>query len=212
MATVADSKAGLQRSLGEALRTHLPQTAGYEVKVEILENGRKKRSDASRESWQASLGEIRITFGSRVGASSAHSRAKAAPGGSENQRQDRSASANQRDDLVRSLERAERRPGFDFIALKWFRDVFLPEEGHTWASSSRARDEALRGAIQDGIILTSKVPNPRTPTFPVTAIRLNRRHPDVLRILGESGTDMAAFRPIDIQGEPLSATVLRERR
>ena len=33
------------------------------------------------------------------------------------------------------------------------------------------------------MILTSKVPNPKTPEFPVTTIQLNRTHPKVQRML-----------------------------
>ena len=75
-----------------------------------------------------------------------------------------------------------------------------------------ARDQVLREAINDGIVLTSKVPNPKSPAFPVTAIRLNRQHPQVVTVLGEQETPAAGFQPVDIGGEPLSETVLRERR
>jgi hypothetical protein len=57
----------------------------------------------------------------------------------------------------------------------------------------------------------SKVPNPKSPQFPVTAIRLNRLLPEIQAILGEQVAD-SDFRPVDIRGEQLSATVLRERR
>ena len=67
-------------------------------------------------------------------------------------------------------------------------------------------------SVHEGIIVTSKVPNPKNPAFPVTAVRLNHRHPDVMAILGETRAAASDFEPIDIRGEPLSATVLRERR
>jgi hypothetical protein len=61
-------------------------------------------------------------------------------------------------------------------------------------------------------VLTSKVPNPKSPAFPVTAIRLNRSLPEVAEILGAPAPPPAEFSPIAIRGEELSQTVLRERR
>ena len=52
MATIRDSKASLAHSLRDVLRDLLPQTEGYAIEVDILENDRKKRSDAPRESWR----------------------------------------------------------------------------------------------------------------------------------------------------------------
>jgi hypothetical protein len=60
--------------------------------------------------------------------------------------------------------------------------------------------------------LTYKVPNPKSPAFPVTAIRLNRRHPEVAAALEDEEGATSEFAPLAIKGEPLSATVLRERR
>ena len=114
-------------------------------------------------------------------------------------------------ELVRALDRAESRPGYQFIALKWFRDVALLGESYDWARSDCARQSILREAIEKRLILTSKVPNPKSPQFPVTAIRLNRLLPEIQAILGQQVSD-SDFRPVDIRGEHLSATVLRERR
>jgi len=61
-------------------------------------------------------------------------------------------------------------------------------------------------------VLTSKVPNPKSPSYPVTAIRLNRQHPQVAAVLGEQDSAALGFQPVDIRGEPLSETVLRDRR
>ena len=87
-------------------------------------------------------------------------------------------------DLIRALDRAESRPGYEFVALKWFRDTVLPAEGFPWASDHSARQTVLRDAIDKRLILTSKMPNPRSLQFPVTAIRLNRLVPEVTGILG----------------------------
>lgn len=115
-------------------------------------------------------------------------------------------------DLVRVLDRVESRPGYDFVALKWFRDTALPSEGLYWAGDDSERQNVLREAIDKRMILTSKVPNPRSPQFPVTAIRLNRLLPDVKAILGNQSDGLPDFQPIAIRGENLSATILRDRR
>jgi len=115
-------------------------------------------------------------------------------------------------DLIRALDRAESRQGYDFVALKWFRDSRLPFEGFAWADSDSARQTALRNAIDSRLILTSKVPNPKSPQFPVTAIRLNRLMPEVRKILGTGNDNSLEFHPVEIRGENLSATILRERR
>jgi hypothetical protein len=115
-------------------------------------------------------------------------------------------------DLIRALDRAESRPGYDFVSLKWFRDAALPSEGFPWASSDVTRQNLLRGAIDKRLILTSKVANPKSPQFPVTAIRLNRLMPEVKTTLGSGNDDSLDFHPVEIRGENLSATILRERR
>lgn len=114
-------------------------------------------------------------------------------------------------DLVHTLDAAESRPGYKFVALKWFRDVALPSAGFTWTSEESVR-QILSDAIDRRLILISKVPNPKSPQFPVTAIRLNRLMPQVAAILGIRETGVRDFRPVAIRGENLSATILSDRR
>lgn len=122
------------------------------------------------------------------------------------------SASNPCEDLVRALDRAESRPGFDFVALKWFRDTALVEEGFGWAKPEAARQSALRDAIANRLILTNRIENPRSPQFPVTTVRLNRLLPEVQTILRGSGQDREDFQPVAIRGEPLSTTILRDRR
>jgi hypothetical protein len=126
--------------------------------------------------------------------------------------EDRESEEDRLSDLVRALDRAESRPGYEFVSLKWFRDNALAHEGFSRAADMSARHDALREAIDRRWILTSKVANPRPPNFPVTAIRLNRQAPEVQALLGGRAGSPSAFRPVPIRGEPLSATVLRDRR
>ena len=114
-------------------------------------------------------------------------------------------------EAIRALDVAERR--VSFVAIKWFRDQVLPSAGVSWAATPYAGQEVIKDAIDRGLFLTSRVPNPKTPAFPTTAIRLNRQLPEVQKILGTSPTSAArTFQPVEIAGEPLSATVVRERR
>ena len=218
MVTIGNSEGELELALGHILSDYLPQTVGYSPEIEIYENGRKKRRDASRDSWRPGSGEIRVKFGG------ATTRLQSATDAELNEETSAPSTPEppfpegfgplleQIADLIKSLERAEQRPGFDFVALKWFRDKVLPAESFGWAETPSARDEVLRVAIRDGVVLTSKVPNPKDPLFPVTAIRLNRQHPQVLTLLGEPGVTGSGFQPVGIRGEALSETVLRERR
>jgi hypothetical protein len=186
---------------------------GYRVRVSLVDkNGRKKRKNASADNWSPDLGEVRVNFepdatnpdiliAEQESELSAESPAKPSD----------SIASEPISDLVRALDRAESRPGYQFVALKWFRDVALAGESFGWAQSDSARQGMLREAIERRLILISKVPNPKSPQFPVTAIRLNRLLPGIQAILGEQVAD-SDFTPVDIRGEKLSATVLRERR
>ena len=211
MTTIHDVRMDLQQVIGAPVQAYLPQVAGYDVEVDIIENHRKKRSDAACESWRPEIGEIRIRFVVRPPiASPAVEPQRGNSLGNGALRHDIPRPSVQ--ELAESLSRAERRPGYSFVSIKWFRDKVLPAEGYAWAETYEARSEALRVAIEDGVILTSKVPNPNAPTFPVTAIRLNRGHPDVVSALGSAEVSLDDFAPVEIRGEPLSETVIRERR
>ena len=117
-----------------------------------------------------------------------------------------------RDTLIQELDQAEKRAGFSFVALKWFRDKWLPRKGLAGYDVADALDDLIREAVADGVVLVSRVDNPKNPQFPVTAIRLDRRHPEVAAALGRPPEAARNFRPIGIKGEPLSETALRDRR
>jgi hypothetical protein len=118
-------------------------------------------------------------------------------------------------DLLKALERAEARPGWSFVPLKKFRDEILPAEPIASNASKLAGVEwqnVLRSAIEKKLVLLGKVPNPKSPQFPVTTVRLNWLMPEVQRILGKSDGPDLGFHPVEIRGESLSTTILRERR
>lgn len=183
------------------------------VTLHRARDGRKVRSDASVDRWSPPDGdEIRIRFTSI--AKAAGPAPEADPPRVERPPLDASPSgtAGRLPELVRALDRAETRPGLQFVALKWFRDIVLPTEGLDWTRSVSDRHEVLKEAIDRRLLLTSRVPNPKAPQFPVTAIRLNRMLPQVQVILAQAQPAADDFDPVAIPGENLSATVLRERR
>lgn len=189
---------------------------GYHPIVELQEDGRKKRRTASVDNWDPETGEILISFAKdeRTNAKTrapeqkpsptiASTRPSAAPISVATNQHGLPANVSTRavEELCSALEEAERE-GRAFIALKWFRDKFLPAKGFRWALDEDERQAVLGGAVESGAIVTSKIANPRSP-FPTTTIRLNRSR--------ASGPKEQRFNPIRIHGEPLSATILRER-
>ena len=201
----------------------------YQLRVSLLEsNGKKKmRSNASADKWSPDFGRIQIWFeptkqplGDRQEASSS---IEATPileekpaniVGKSNTYIHSAESELLRDlnVLVGALDRAESKPGWNFVPLKKFRDEILPSENLASMRSEVERQNLLRSAIEKKLILLGKVANPKAPEFPVTTIRLNRMLPEVQRVLGQSESPELDFRPVEIRGEPLSATILRERR
>lgn len=109
------------------------------------------------------------------------------------------------------MDDAESTPGWNFVSLKKFRDEILPSANVPSIRSDVERQSVLRSTIEKRLILKKPVPNPKSPQFPVTSIRLNRLMPEVQEVLGLPKKDLD-FHPIHIKGEPLSATILRERR
>jgi hypothetical protein len=211
MVANADVELALARGISEALCQLglgiLPE--GYQCEVHLHRGSRKKRRDADFEmNWDPDMDSIRIGF------TPADQEFATARGDntSLSETDNRDSGEDRLADLVRALDRAETRPGYEFVSLKWFRDTALSHEGFSWAADQFARHDALREAIDRRWILTSKIANPRPPNFPVTAIRLNRQMPEVMAALGERAGSLPAFRPLPIRGEPLSTTVLRDRR
>ena len=193
----------------------------YQPRVSLHDaSGRKKRRDASMECWSPRSGEIRICFAPSPGqlpperepdtvqAPPADPAGPLASAGGSPPLASAPGSSGALTQLVRALDQTEARPGLQFVALKWFRSSILDREGF----SESEGQAVLEKAIDARLVLTSKVPNPGKPQFPVTAIRLNRMHPQVQAILGRTAAAADDFDPVAIPGENLSATVLRERR
>ena len=148
-------------------------------------------------------GEIRIRFDAAPEEEAGHEYEEDQPYAEEDEYDDRGNSWQNRYELIRSLQRAGRREGFEFVSLKWFRDLFLPAEQYAWTDSLEARSREIGDAIDEGAILTYKVPNTRSPEFPVTAIRLNHEHPDVRAVLGEAPSRSGGLQPVGLRGQHL---------
>lgn len=197
MTNTADVEASIGQAITSKLRDLGILPDGYKVVPRLYGANRKKHRDAEfARNWHPESDSIRLTF------EQTEAGEQESPG----------APNTPLHDVVRALHRAETRPGYGFVSLKWFRDNALPSEGFPWDIGEAARHDVLQQAIDLRWILTSKIANPRPPNFPVTAIRLNRQMPEVNAVLGVAPADKLAFRPLAVRGEPLSATMLRDRR
>ena len=205
--------------LMQAIRFLAPP--GYQAIVELCsENGRSKRRNASADTWSPEDDEVRIYF-ERIEDEDAapgvvraqRTTASARPSG--NSQYDDADEADEQEDvlpadmdirvkeLCAALAEAER-GGHAFIALKWFRDSFLPRKAFRWNQQPETRQAVLAEAIQRGVVITSKIANPKTPAYPTTTIRLNR---------AEAGVpdEMPRFHPVAVQGGTFADDIEDER-
>ena len=213
MSTINDSRMKLEQMLGVLLPHYLPQVEGCSVEVNIIEDGLKMHNGADSDSWRPFHGgEIRVRFDSAPVGEEAPRYEEDSYYPEEEEFEDPGNSWQNRYELIRSLQRAGRREGFEFVSLKWFRDLFLPAEQYSWTDSLEARSREIGEAIDDGAILTYKVPNTRSPEFPVTAIRLNHEHPDVRAVMGEAPSRSGGFQPVGIRGHNPPSTAMHDRR
>jgi hypothetical protein len=205
---------------------------GYQAIVELCgENGRSKRRNALADSWSPEEDEVRIYF-ERIDDGEGVQRQDRAPRVAANHSSNHTANhnGNHNDDhgfdgedddddgreaiipadldarvkeLCAALAEAER-GGHAFIALKWFRDSFLPRKAFRWNQHPESRQAVLAEAIQRGVVVTSKIANPKTPAYPTTTIRLNR---------AEAGIPEEAqrFHPIQIHGDSIAEAIQEER-
>ena len=201
------SDPGLARAL------HFLAPPGYQAIVELCsENGRSKRRNALAETWSPEEDEVRIYFERTDGSEPAPRPARVARATvshafdeeEDNQEAIIPADLDARvKELCAALAEAER-GGHAFIALKWFRDSFLPRKAFRWNQNPESRQAVLAEAIQRGVVLTSKIANPKTPAYPTTTIRLNR---------AEAGIPEEAqrFHPVAVQEGSMAETIEEER-
>jgi hypothetical protein len=210
----------LQPSLEAAFRqAGYPIPSSSRLCVSLVDaSGRKKRSNAKSDNWSPDSGWLQVWFepadanGDDVPVPTETPASSTVP-----MSQVRTPVAKTEAEpglaaVIRALARAESTPGWNFVSLKKFRDEILREEDSQALQSPIDQRHFLGYAINNRLITVGKVANPKDPRFPVTTIRLNRLMPSVQEILGDEPKKDLGFHPIHIKGEPLSATILRERR
>jgi len=198
--------------LARALRFLAPP--GYQAIVELCgENGRSKRRNAPAETWSPEEDEVRIYFERIDDIESAPRPARMPRVAAEHTFDDEDDDGQEAvipadldarvKELCAALAEAER-GGHAFIALKWFRDSFLPRKAFRWNQHPESRQAVLAEAIQRGVVLTSKIANPKTPAYPTTTIRLNR---------AEAGIPEEAqrFHPVTVHGDSIAQAIEEER-
>jgi hypothetical protein len=198
--------------LARALQFLAP--SGYQAIVELCsENGRGKRRNALAGTWSPEEDEIRIYFertegGEQLPRSVRVPRPLAAEPILDDEEDGQEAVIPADMDarvkeLCAALAEAER-GGHAFIALKWFRDSFLPRKAFRWNQHPESRQAVLAEAIQRNVVLTSKIANPKTPAYPTTTIRLNR---------AEAGIPEEAqrFHPVASHGDSIAEAIEEER-
>jgi hypothetical protein len=221
--TIPDAEEIIEDALNELASTTDPSLTpalpflappGYQAIVELCgENGRSKRRNASADSWSPEEDEVRIYFERIDGEESAPrpSRAPRVPAAASLPDEDADGQESLIPDdqdarvkeLCAALAEAER-GGHAFIALKWFRDSFLPRKAYRWNQHPESRQAVLAEAIQRGVVVTSKIANPKTPAYPTTTIRLNR---------AEAGMPDEAqrFHPVAAHGDSIAEAIEEER-
>ncbi len=214
MATVEDARKALAEALGPILAANLPQTEGYQIRLEILENGRKKLGFVSCEDWKAEIGEIHIKF-TPAPARGQGAFLDAIGGGDaeddESGTQGYVYTEQDYSDLVRALHDVETVCKPDPVPLRHFLDSCLPMLDCDWCKWHGGRVNAVRRGIEDGIIFPSWMPDPDNPEALVKGLRLDNYHPFVLKVLYGDGRSRGDFKPVEIRGEPLSQTVIEGR-
>ena len=199
---------------GLAQALHFLAPAGYEAIVELCgENGRSKRRNAMASTWTPEEDEVRIYFERIDGEEAAPRPARASRASAAEHDFDEDDDGQEAvipadidarvKELCAALAEAER-GGHAFIALKWFRDSFLPRKAFRWNQHPESRQAVLAEAIQRGVVITSKIANPKTPAYPTTTIRLNR---------AEAGIPEEAqrFHPVMAHGDSIAEAIEEER-
>jgi hypothetical protein len=198
---------------GMARALHFLAPPGYQAIVELCsENGRSKRRNALAGAWSPEEDEVRIYFERTDGSEPAPRQTRSPRAALEHVSDDDEDSQEsvlpadldaRVKELCAALAEAER-GGHAFIALKWFRDSFLPRKAFRWNQHPESRQAVLAEAIQRGVVLTSKIANPKTPAYPTTTIRLNR---------AEAGIPEEAqrFHPVAVHNGSIAEAIEEER-
>ena len=177
-----DERGELPSELKPLLLLTPPDGASVHVSLRQRESGRQLRPTGPMQSWSPRACGAWVVYELAQGLSASQPRTS-------------EGSGDPLQDFVAALDHVERDPHLHFVSLKWFRDTYLPKRGYDWANDPDLPRQMVHEAAAAEMILTSKVPNPKTPEFPVTTIRLNREHPKVRRILESLAPKISASAP-----------------
>lgn len=204
-----DERGELPRALRPLLELAPPVGASVHVSLRDRESGRPIRPGTPAQAWSARGFGAWIVYEVAAGLGAGAAPPRRPPAGG----------ASPLKEFVLALDHVEKDPHLRFVSLKWFRDTYLPKRGYDWASDPDIPRQVVHEAAESEIILTAKVPNPKTPEFPVTTIRLNRDHAMVKELLagnggesrGRSTSEESAGAPPE-SGEAPGTALLRPRR
>lgn len=171
-------RAPLNEKIMAALSFLVPE--GFAPVVQLEEEGRKKRGNSSATNWDPEKGEIVIYFEPvamtrpvRQEQSVAQPAAGRRNAKAQLPAEPAEATAEELRQCCDALAEAES-DGKPFISLKWFRDTALASYSFPWTIAPASRQRVLTTAIESGIVVLGKIPNPKSPTFPTTTISLQR--------------------------------------
>jgi len=185
--------------------------ASYQANVQLQEDGRKKRSTADASYWSFGKGEMMIYFESRLGETAAPlslvTKTAEIPGqipqsGALAGSDDEHGLSEEIRQCCEALDQAEKQ-GRQFVSYKSFRDLTLPAFQYKWSKTPEDRQRVLMSAIEKGAIISKRIPNPKSPLHPTATLSLNRT--------SIHAQTKSRFSPVSVQGEPVSATLLRGR-
>ncbi len=181
----------------EAL-TLIAPPRGFAANVELRPYTDHARQDEWQRdpSWDPRNGEVHLTF------ESSRDDGSARPKQDDRPRLERAPQVERHDhrapevappdpeqallDVMGVVAHAEADPAFKFLALKYLRDQLLPRQV-AWGFLQNEAQIQINRAIDAGLLVTGKVENPRMPQYPVTAVALNREHPQVQALLASLG-------------------------
>ena len=189
--------APLNEEIRKALNLLAPE--GYRAIAQFEEDGRKKRGTASAANWNPATGEIVLYFEPLTRPLETPKSTSAAAPLHETPAAKPASNAEQIEQCCRALAEAET-AGRQFIALKWFRDIALLNAGFPWSNSPELRQQILTAAIEQDLIQTKKIPNPKSVLHPTTIVSLKR-----------TAATASRFNPIPITGVSASETLVRDR-
>lgn len=109
-------------------------------------------------------------------------------------------------EIIEAFQKAK--SGHRFVALKWFRDQWLPNQNFSWCKDPEQIRVHLRTAIDQGTLRKELLPNPNNPDHPTTTLQEGNSVTE--NCIAPSRTSKR-FSPLEISGKPLSQSIIEGR-